>query len=104
MNGSRVRNTTSTPPLGSHPEARTHHQTSDGGRSKLGVTERYEDRKGGTLAKLSKNRTKVTTEVDTARKYTVEEACAIVKKAKFTKFDETVDIAEIGRESCRERV
>jgi large subunit ribosomal protein L1 len=45
------------------------------------------------LAKLSKNRTKVTTEVDTARKYTVEEACAIVKKAKFTKFDETVDIA-----------
>ncbi len=45
------------------------------------------------MAKLSKNRTKVTTEVDTARKYTVEEACAIVKKAKFTKFDETVDIA-----------
>ncbi len=45
------------------------------------------------MAKLSKNRTKVTTEVDTSRKYTVEEACAIVKKAKFAKFDETVDIA-----------
>ena len=45
------------------------------------------------MAKLSKNRTKVTTEVDSSRKYTVEEACAIVKKAKFAKFDETVDIA-----------
>lgn len=45
------------------------------------------------MAKLSKNRTKVATDVDTARKYTVEEACAIVKTAKFAKFDETVDIA-----------
>jgi large subunit ribosomal protein L1 len=45
------------------------------------------------LAKLSKNRTKVTKDVDTSRKYTVEEACAIVKAAKFAKFDETVDIA-----------
>jgi large subunit ribosomal protein L1 len=45
------------------------------------------------LAKLSKNRTKLTTEVDTSRKYTVEEACAVVKKAKFAKFDETIDIA-----------
>ena len=45
------------------------------------------------MAKLSKNRTKVTKDVDTSRKYTVEEACAIVKAAKFAKFDETVDIA-----------
>ena len=28
-----------------------------------------------------------------ARKYTIEEACALVKKAKFAKFDETVDLA-----------
>ena len=45
------------------------------------------------LPKLSKNRTKVDEAVDDARKYTVEEACALVKKAKFAKFDETVDLA-----------
>jgi large subunit ribosomal protein L1 len=42
---------------------------------------------------LSKNREKVDKTVDTTRKYTVEEACALVKKAKFAKFDETVDLA-----------
>jgi large subunit ribosomal protein L1 len=31
--------------------------------------------------------------VDRTRKYSVEEACALVKKAKYTKFDETVDLA-----------
>ena len=45
------------------------------------------------MPKLSKNRTKVDTIVDTSRKYSVEEACALVKKAKFAKFDETVDLA-----------
>ena len=45
------------------------------------------------MPKLSKNRTKVDESVDTSRKYTVEEACALVKKAKFAKFDETVDVA-----------
>ena len=45
------------------------------------------------MPKLSKNRTKVDQTVDGSRKYTVEEACALVKKAKFAKFDETVDLA-----------
>jgi large subunit ribosomal protein L1 len=45
------------------------------------------------MPKLSKNRTKVDEAVDRSRKYTVEEACALVKKAKFAKFDETVDVA-----------
>jgi large subunit ribosomal protein L1 len=45
------------------------------------------------MPKQSKNRTKVDEAVDASRKYTVEEACALVKKAKFAKFDETVDLA-----------
>jgi large subunit ribosomal protein L1 len=45
------------------------------------------------MPKASKNRTKVDETVDGSRKYTVEEACALVKKAKFAKFDETVDVA-----------
>ena len=45
------------------------------------------------MPKLSKNRTKVEQAVDRSRKYTVEEACALVKSAKFAKFDETVDLA-----------
>lgn len=45
------------------------------------------------MPKLSKNRAKVVEAVDTSRKYSVEEACALVKKAKFAKFDETVDVA-----------
>ena len=45
------------------------------------------------MAKVSKNRVKVDELFDRARKYSVEEACALVKKAKFAKFDETVDIA-----------
>ncbi len=45
------------------------------------------------MAKLSKNRAKAEEIVDRARKYSVEEAATLVKKAKFAKFDETVDIA-----------
>lgn len=45
------------------------------------------------MPKLSKNRTRVEQAVDRARKYTVEEACALVAKTKFAKFDETVDLA-----------
>ena len=45
------------------------------------------------MPKQSKNSTKAVEAVDTSRKYTVEEACALVKKAKFAKFDETVDLA-----------
>jgi large subunit ribosomal protein L1 len=45
------------------------------------------------MAKLSKNRAKVEEIVDRTRKYSVEEAASLVKKAKFAKFDETVDIA-----------
>src|SRR5215471_10647774 len=45
------------------------------------------------MPKVSKNRAKVEAKVDVERKYSVEEACALVKKAKFAKFDETVDLA-----------
>jgi large subunit ribosomal protein L1 len=45
------------------------------------------------MAKVSKNRAKVDELVDRTRKYSVEEAASLVKKAKFAKFDETVDIA-----------
>jgi large subunit ribosomal protein L1 len=45
------------------------------------------------MAKESKNRVKARAVVDASRKYSVEEAMALVKKAKFAKFDETVDLA-----------
>jgi len=45
------------------------------------------------MAKVSKNRAKADEIVDRTRKYSVEEAASLVKKAKFAKFDETVDIA-----------
>ena len=45
------------------------------------------------MAKVPKNRVKIDGLVDRSRKYTIEEACALVGKAKFAKFDETVDIA-----------
>ena len=45
------------------------------------------------MPKLSKNRTKVEQMVDRSRKYTVEEACALVRQTKFAKFDDTVDLA-----------
>ena len=45
------------------------------------------------MPKLSKNRAKAEQVVDRSRKYTVDEAVALVKKAKSAKFDETVDLA-----------
>jgi large subunit ribosomal protein L1 len=45
------------------------------------------------MPKVPKNRAKVDTIVDRERKYSVEEACALVKQSKFAKFDETVDLA-----------
>jgi large subunit ribosomal protein L1 len=45
------------------------------------------------MPKVPKNRAKVDTIVDRERKYSVEEACALVKQTKFAKFDETVDLA-----------
>ena len=45
------------------------------------------------MPKVAKKRAKINELVDTTRKYTVEEACQLVKKAKYAKFDETVDIA-----------
>jgi large subunit ribosomal protein L1 len=45
------------------------------------------------MPKVPKNRAKVDTIVDRERKYSVEEACALVKKATYAKFDETVDLA-----------
>src|SRR5580700_171073 len=45
------------------------------------------------MPKLPKKRVAVVELVDQARKYSVDEACALVKKAKYAKFDETVDLA-----------
>src|SRR5580698_2497025 len=45
------------------------------------------------MPKLSKNRGKAEQVLDRSRKYTTDEAVAIVKKAKYAKFDETVDLA-----------
>ena len=46
------------------------------------------------MPKVAKNRAKAERASSTARRSTrVEEACALVKKAKFAKFDETVDLA-----------
>jgi large subunit ribosomal protein L1 len=45
------------------------------------------------MPKVPKNRAKVDAIVDRERKYSVEEACALVKQSKFAKFDETVDLA-----------
>lgn len=45
------------------------------------------------MPKIPKNRSNALKVVDTERKYSVEEACALIKKAKFAKFDETVDLA-----------
>jgi len=43
--------------------------------------------------KVAKKRVQVDGLVDRTRKYSVDEAVALVKKAKYAKFDETVDIA-----------
>jgi large subunit ribosomal protein L1 len=45
------------------------------------------------MPKDPKKRAAAVAMVDLTRKYSVEEACALVKKAKYTKFDETVDLA-----------
>jgi large subunit ribosomal protein L1 len=45
------------------------------------------------MPKIPKNRAAATKVVEAGRKYSVEEACALVKQAKFAKFDETVDLA-----------
>jgi large subunit ribosomal protein L1 len=45
------------------------------------------------MPKIPKNRAAAIKVMDPERKYSVEEACALVKKAKFAKFDETVDLA-----------
>ncbi len=45
------------------------------------------------MPKLPKNRVKADALVDRAKKFSVDEAVSLVKKAKFAKFDETVDIA-----------
>ena len=45
------------------------------------------------MPKVPKNRAKADTVVDRERKYSVEEACSLVKQAKYAKFDETVDLA-----------
>ena len=45
------------------------------------------------MSKLPKKRAAAASMVDATRKYSVEEACTLVKKTKSAKFDETVDLA-----------
>jgi large subunit ribosomal protein L1 len=45
------------------------------------------------MPKVPKNRVKADEIVDRAKKFSVDEAVTLVKKAKYAKFDETVDIA-----------
>jgi len=45
------------------------------------------------MPKLPKNRAKSEAMYDRAKKFTVDEAVGLVKKTKFAKFDETVDLA-----------
>src|SRR5580698_249206 len=45
------------------------------------------------MPKVPKNRAKVDAAVDRERKYSVEEACTLLKQAQYAKFDETVDLA-----------
>ena len=45
------------------------------------------------MPSIAKKRAAVDAMIDQQRKYTVEEACALVKKAQYAKFDETVDVA-----------
>jgi large subunit ribosomal protein L1 len=45
------------------------------------------------LPKIAKKRAAVTKMVEAGRKYSVEQACALVKKTKYAAFDETVDLA-----------
>jgi large subunit ribosomal protein L1 len=44
------------------------------------------------MAKVPKKRAAIAKLVELGRKYNVEEACVLVKKAKYAKFDETVDL------------
>ena len=50
-------------------------------------------RKGGRCRSCPRTARRSTKPSTVRAKYTVEEACALVKKAKFAKFDETVDLA-----------
>ena len=45
------------------------------------------------MPKVPKKRAVAEGLIDRTRRYSTEEACALVKKAKYTKFDETVDLA-----------
>ncbi|MBK6519044.1 MAG: 50S ribosomal protein L1 [Polyangiaceae bacterium] len=45
------------------------------------------------MPKLAKKTTAARTKVDRSQKYSLEQACTLVKDAAFAKFDETVDIA-----------
>jgi large subunit ribosomal protein L1 len=45
------------------------------------------------MSKVPKKRAAIAEMADLGRKYSVEEACALVKKTQYAKFDETVDLA-----------
>ena len=45
------------------------------------------------MPKVAKKKVAARAVVDRSKKFTLEEACALVKKAALAKFDETVDLA-----------
>src|SRR5215210_8457702 len=45
------------------------------------------------MPKVAKKKAASRLQVDRAKKYTLDEACTLVKKASLAKFDETVDLA-----------
>ena len=51
------------------------------------------ERKEGTMPKVPKKKAAARVIVDRSKKFTLEEACALVKKAASAKFNETVDLA-----------
>jgi hypothetical protein len=52
-----------------------------------------EQQQGGTMPKIAKKQAAAKAVVDRTKKYTLAEACTLVKKAAPAKFDETVDLA-----------
>ncbi len=51
------------------------------------------NREGGIMAKIPKKKVQARALVDASKKYSLEEACGLVKKTALAKFNETVDLA-----------
>ena len=56
------------------------------------------------MSKLTKNEKLALSKIEEGKSYSLKEASSLVKEITTTKFDASVDIDEIGRASCRERV